>query len=105
MQPHSITEPVYIISVAADILSIHPQTLRFYERQGLVVPRRTDAGQRLYSQQDLDDIREIRILTREKGVNIAGVKIILDMRNQIRELEKRINHGGTEARRKESDLK
>jgi MerR family transcriptional regulator, heat shock protein HspR len=94
MQPHSYTEPVYIISVAADILNIHPQTLRFYERQGLVTPLRTDAGQRLFSQKDLDDIREIRILTREKGVNIAGVKIILDMRIKSARSKRKFNSFG-----------
>ena len=85
--PHSYTEPVFIISVASDILEIHPQTLRFYERENLVVPQRTDAGQRLYSQKDVDDVREIRILTRERGVNLAGVKIILELREKLSVLE------------------
>lgn len=85
--PHSYTEPVFIISVASDILGIHPQTLRFYEREELVIPQRTEAGQRLYSQKDLDDVREIRVLTRENGVNLAGVKIILEMRTRMGQLQ------------------
>jgi MerR family transcriptional regulator/heat shock protein HspR len=85
--PHSYTEPVFIISVASDILGIHPQTLRFYEREELVIPHRTDAGQRLYSQKDVDDVREIRVLTRERGVNLAGVKIILEMRCRMVRLQ------------------
>ena len=89
--PHSYTEPVFIISVASDLLAIHPQTLRYYERENLVVPQRTDAGQRLYSQKDLDDVREIRVLTRERGVNLAGVKIILEMRNQAQDLQMQID--------------
>lgn len=91
MPQEPYNEPVFVISVAADILSIHPQTLRFYEREKLVVPRRTDSGQRLYSRKDLDDIKEIRILTREKGVNIAGVKIILRMRAEIDELKEQLS--------------
>lgn len=87
MEQHSYSEPVYIISVACDILKIHPQTLRFYEREDLVMPRRTNAGQRLYSQLDLDKIKEIRDLTRNRGVNLAGVKIILELRDKIRALE------------------
>ena len=93
MEPHSYTEPVYIISVAADILKVHPQTLRFYERENLVVPGRTDAGQRLYSQKDLDDVKEIRALTREKGVNIAGVKLVLELRERISVLEQQLASG------------
>ena len=91
MPHHSYTEPVFVMSVAAELLSIHPQTLRFYERQKLVVPGRTDAGQRHYSQKDIDDIREIRILTREKGVNLAGVRIILEQRAEIQALKERLS--------------
>lgn len=89
--PHSYTEPVFIISVASDLLDIHPQTLRYYERENLVVPQRTDAGQRLYSQKDLDNVREIRVLTRERGVNLAGVKIILELRNSMQDMQMQID--------------
>jgi len=83
-------EPVYTISVAADLLEMHPQTLRMYERKGLIEPGRTETQQRLYSLQDLDDVREIRHLTREKGVNLAGVKIILEQKRSIEELRERV---------------
>jgi len=90
MPLHDYDEPVYIISVAADILSAHPQTLRMYERKGLINPGRTDTSQRLYSLRDLDEVREIRRLTREEGVNLAGVKIIMRMRREMEELRRRI---------------
>jgi len=94
MDVHSYEEPVFIISVVADLLEMHPQTLRFYERQELVVPRRTDSGQRLYSRKDLDDIKEIRVLTREKGVNLAGVRIILELRRENERLRTAISERG-----------
>ena len=86
MEIHSYTQPVFSMSVTAENLNIHPQTLRFYEKQKLVVPRRTEFGQRMYSKKDWDDIREIRTLTREKGVNLAGVVIILELRAEIAKL-------------------
>ena len=94
MDAHGYDEPVFIISVVADLLEMHPQTLRFYERQELVVPRRTESGQRLYSRKDLDDIKEIRVLTREKGVNLAGARIILELRRENERLRTAINEHG-----------
>ena len=94
MNVHGYEEPVFIISVASDLLKMHPQTLRMYEREGLVVPKRTGSSQRLYSQKDLDDIKEIRVLTREKGVNLAGVRIILELRRQIDKLKESIDGTG-----------
>ena len=90
MEIHSYTEPVFRISAAAGILGMHEQTLRFYERQKLVVPGRTNSGLRLYSQKDIDDVQEIRVLTRQKGVNLAGVRIILALRREIEDLKKRL---------------
>ena len=92
MPLHDNDEPVYIISVAADILNAHPQTLRMYERKGLINPGRTDTQQRLYSLRDLDEVREIRRLTREEGVNLAGVKIIMQMRREAEDLKRRISY-------------
>ncbi|HOO56787.1 MAG TPA: helix-turn-helix transcriptional regulator [bacterium] len=83
MALHGYDEPVYVISVAAELLCMHPQTLRMYERENLVVPSRTESNNRMYSHRDLDEIREIRKLTREQGVNLAGVKIILELRRKI----------------------
>jgi len=84
---HSYDEPVFLISVVAKILNIHPQTLRQYEREGLVEPGRTDGKVRLYSQRDIDRIKSILRLTRELGVNLAGVDIILRLKDRIEELE------------------
>lgn len=84
---HNYDEPVYLISVVAKVLSIHPQTLRQYEREGLVEPSRTDGKIRLYSQKDIDRIKLILRLTRDMGVNLAGVDVILKLKNQINEFE------------------
>lgn len=96
MDIHDYEEPVYVISVAADILNAHPQTLRMYERKGLVTPKRTDSQQRLYSMRDLDDIREIRRLTRDMGVNLAGVEIALKLRRELEAARKKLREHGIE---------
>lgn len=80
---HSYDEPVYLISVVANMLNIHPQTLRQYEKEGLVTPSRTGGKMRLYSQRDIDKIKMILKLTRELGVNIAGVDIILQLKEKM----------------------
>ncbi len=84
---HGYEEPVYLISVVAKVLTIHPQTLRQYEREGLVLPSRTDGKMRLYSQQDIDKIKMIQRLTRDLGVNLAGVDIIMQLKDKIDEYE------------------
>lgn len=93
---HSYEEPVYQISVVASMLGIHPQTLRHYEREGLVVPGRTIGKIRMYSQKDIDDIRLIMNLTRELGVNLAGVDIIIRLKHKVYELEKELDLVGGE---------
>ncbi|STQ86658.1 MerR family transcriptional regulator [Helicobacter muridarum] len=80
-------EPVFPISVVAKILEIHPQTLRQYEKEGLIEPSRTDGKMRLYSQRDMDKIRTILKLTRDLGVNLAGVDIILRLKERMDELD------------------
>lgn len=80
---HSYEEPVYLISVVATMLCIHPQTLRQYEREGIIAPSRTVGKMRLYSQQDIDRIKFVLKLTRELGVNLAGVDIIMRMREEM----------------------
>ena len=82
-------DAVYIISVAADLAGIHPQTLRIYERRGLLNPYRTAGGTRRYSAADLERLGLIQELTAD-GVNIAGVKRILEMREEISRLEKQV---------------
>jgi MerR family transcriptional regulator/heat shock protein HspR len=87
---HGYDEPVYLISVVAKALNIHPQTLRQYEREGLVTPSRTSGKMRLYSQRDIDRINMILRLTRDLGVNLAGVDIILQFKDQIDQMEQEI---------------
>lgn len=83
----SYDEPVYLISVVAKILDIHPQTLRQYEKEGLIEPSRTHGKMRLYSQRDMDKIKTILKLTRDLGVNLAGVDIILRLKERLDELD------------------
>ena len=73
--------PVYVISIAASIAGCHPRTLRIYEEEGLVDPVRTDSNIRLYSDEDLQRVRVIRYLTQQRGVNLAGVKMLLQFRD------------------------
>ncbi|MBL0707950.1 MAG: helix-turn-helix transcriptional regulator [Sulfurimonas sp.] len=87
---HQYDEPVYLISIVAKILDIHPQTLRQYERENLVCPSRTNGRIRLYSQRDIDRIKLILRLTRELGVNLAGVDIILRLKENVDEMETEI---------------
>jgi MerR family transcriptional regulator/heat shock protein HspR len=84
---HQYDEPVYLISVVAKILNIHPQTLRQYERENLITPARSNGRIRMYSQRDIDKIKLILRLTRELGVNLAGVDIILRLKDNVDELE------------------
>ena len=88
---HGYEEPVYLISVVAKVLSIHPQTLRQYEREGLVEPSRTDGKMRLYSQKDIDRIKMILRLTRDLGVNLAGVDVVLQLKEKLEEYEQTID--------------
>jgi len=90
---------VYVISVAADLAGVHPQTLRIYERKGLVDPARTQGGSRRYSEHDIDRLRRIQDLTAE-GLNLAGVKRVLELEAEIGRLETeidRVRHDAQEA--------
>jgi MerR family transcriptional regulator/heat shock protein HspR len=73
--------PVYVISIAAGLAGCHPRTLRIYEEEGLLEPVRTDTNIRLYSDEDLERVRAIRYLTQIRGVNLAGVKLLLQLRD------------------------
>lgn len=79
-------QPVYMISIAAKLTGMHPQTLRIYERKELLRPGRTAKSTRLYSERDIERLKYIQRLTKEEGVNLAGVKIIMEMRRQLEEL-------------------
>ena len=81
-------KPLYLISIVADMLKIHPQTLRLYERRGLIRPSRTLGQTRLYSAEDVEEIQRVLRLTRDLGVNLAGVEIILKMRRRMLEMQR-----------------
>lgn len=87
---HQYDEPVYLISIVAKVLDIHPQTLRQYERENLITPSRSNGRIRLYSQRDIDRIKLILRLTRELGVNLAGVDIILRLKENVDNMEQDI---------------
>ena len=80
---------VYIISVAAELSGVHPQTLRMYERRGLLAPERTSGNTRRYSERDIERIRMIQELTQREGVSLAGVKLFIEMREQLSEMRRR----------------
>jgi MerR family transcriptional regulator/heat shock protein HspR len=77
----------YMISAVAELYNIHPQTLRLYEREGLLIPSRSDGNTRLYTQDDLDQLEIILNLTRELGVNLAGIDVIMNMRRRMRQMQ------------------
>jgi MerR family transcriptional regulator, heat shock protein HspR len=81
--------PRYMISVAAEIVGVHPQTLRIYESKGLVRPGRTSGGTRLYSERDLERLRAIQRLTTELGLNLAGVQRVLALEDEMQQLRSR----------------
>lgn len=81
----------YMISVVSQKYDIHPQTLRLYEREGLLTPSRTDGNTRLYSDEDLAQLETILTLTRDLGVNLAGVEIILNMRRKMERMQLEVN--------------
>jgi MerR family transcriptional regulator/heat shock protein HspR len=81
----------YMISAVAQKYDIHPQTLRLYEREGLLKPSRTEGNTRLYSEEDLEQLETILSLTRDLGVNLAGVEIILNMRRKIDQMQGEVN--------------
>lgn len=89
-------KPLYVISVAAELVDMHPQTLRLYERKGLIEPSRSAGKTRLYSQRDIDQLREIRRLTQELGVNLAGVEEIIKLRRKLDQLQDNMENRITE---------
>ncbi|WP_028847460.1 MULTISPECIES: helix-turn-helix transcriptional regulator [Thermocrispum] len=83
-------EKTYVISVAAQLAGLHAQTLRAYDRQGLVTPMRTPGGGRRYSARDIELLREVQRLSQQEGVNLAGIKRIIELENQIDELKAQV---------------
>jgi MerR family transcriptional regulator/heat shock protein HspR len=85
-----VKERVFVISVAAQLAGMHPQTLRQYDRLGLVTPERTGGGGRRYSESDVARLREVQRLSQEEGVNLAGIKRIIELENQVVALRRRL---------------
>ena len=81
---------LYIISIAAELAGVHPQTLRIYERKGLLSPARTAGNTRRYSNRDIERLRMIQRLTQEHGVNLAGVRMIVDLENELERLRRQL---------------
>ena len=90
--------PRYMISIAAELVGMHPQTLRIYEQKGLVRPRRTPGNTRLYSESDLERLREIQRLTTELGLNLAGVERVLRLEDELNSMRTRIDRLESEMR-------
>jgi MerR family transcriptional regulator/heat shock protein HspR len=88
--PEPSDRALYIISVAAELAGVHPQTLRIYERKGLLNPARTAGNTRRYSDRDIDRLRTIQKLTQEHGVNLAGVQMIVEMERELERLRDRM---------------
>ncbi len=82
--------PVYVISVAAELAELHPQTLRAYEREGLLTPARTEGGTRRYSRRDVDRLRLIKTLTTDEGLNLAGVRVVLELGEKLDGARRRV---------------
>ena len=82
--------PIYMISVAAELVGMHPQTLRMYATKGLVRPQRTPGGTRLYSEADIERLRIVQRLTSELGLNLAGVELVLRLEDELRKAHARI---------------
>ena len=90
MAMRSKSKAAYMISSVAEQYEIHPQTLRLYEREGLLKPSRSDGNTRLYTEEDLERLEVILHLTRDLGVNLAGVEIILNMREKMAEMHRQV---------------
>jgi len=96
--------PRYMISVAADLVGMHPQTLRIYETKGLIRPKRTAGNTRLYSEADLDRLRLIQRLTNELGLNLAGVEHVLRLQDELVHMRRRLDRMEREMRQAISDV-
>ena len=96
--------PRYMISVAADLVGMHPQTLRIYENKGLIRPKRTAGNTRLYSEADLDRLRLIQRLTNELGLNLAGVEHVLRLQDELVQMRRRLDRMEREMRQAISDV-
>ncbi len=92
-------EPLYVISVASRMVGVHAQTLRYYERSGIIVPSRSGGNRRYYSERDLERIRRIKTLMDDMGMNLAGVEVALRLMGRIGEMEQQIQQMTEEIQR------
>ena len=99
------TRGVYMISVAAELAGMHPQTLRIYEARGLITPKRSPKNTRLYSQEDVERLRRIQELTGELGMNLAGVERVFELEAQIERMERRVRNLERHAATVEQELR
>ena len=95
---------VYMISVAAELAGMHPQTLRIYETRGLITPKRSSGNTRLYSQEDVDRLKRIQELTSEMGMNLAGVERVFELEQEMERLTERVRRLQREAERMERQM-
>jgi MerR family transcriptional regulator, heat shock protein HspR len=95
---------VYMISVAAELAGMHPQTLRIYETRGLITPKRSPKNTRLYSQEDVDRLRRIQELTSDLGMNLAGVERVFELEEQIVRMQRRMRNLERHAQRVQDEL-
>jgi MerR family transcriptional regulator/heat shock protein HspR len=94
----------YMISIAAELVGMHPQTLRIYESKGLVRPKRTSGNTRLYSEEDLERLRLIQRLTTDYGLNLAGVEMVLGLEDQLYRMQRRMERMERELRERMRDI-
>jgi MerR family transcriptional regulator/heat shock protein HspR len=104
-EPSDPARGVYMISVAAELAGMHPQTLRIYEARGLITPKRSPKNTRLYSQDDVDRLRRIQELTTELGMNLAGVERVFELEGEIERMRRRVRALERQAERVEQELR
>ena len=104
MRRLSHDQGVFMISVAAELAAMHPQTLRMYEARGLIAPKRSPKGTRLYSQRDVDRLRRIQELTCELGMNLAGVERVFELEEEMERMRRRMRNLERHAQRVQAEL-
>jgi len=102
---HDPARGVYMISVAAELAGMHPQTLRIYEARGLITPKRSSGNTRLYSQEDVERLRRIQELTSELGMNLAGVEKVFELEQEMARMRERMLRLQREADRMEAEMR
>jgi MerR family transcriptional regulator/heat shock protein HspR len=103
-EPPERTRGVYMISVAAELAGMHPQTLRIYETRGLITPKRSPKNTRLYSQEDVERLKRIQELTSELGMNLAGVERVFELEEEIERMRRRMRNIERQAERVQTEL-